>query len=199
MKHAMSKSCVLAVSAFFSAAALADKPADTMREGGPIPPTIRASEDTIINYPGGTPPANVVGALDADDSTYNRLLSGCGALSASGTAVSYDTITLTNTGSSTATLNVQVGDPADPTQCTGLDTYVSVYDSVFNPADPTTGCLASDDDSGPGFCSLLTGVSVPAASTVVIVVTSFGNGSFFDYGVGFGGTTPVSLQSFKID
>ena len=52
-------------------------------------------------------PGNVPGSFDAQDSTFNRPTT-CGALSGVGTAVAFDTITLTNSGANTATVNVRV-------------------------------------------------------------------------------------------
>ena len=72
----MSRSAVPAMLCAFiplsSAVAAEGKQADELRAGVAAAPTIRASEDTPINYMGGTPSA-FTGALDADDSTYNRL------------------------------------------------------------------------------------------------------------------------------
>lgn len=55
---------------------------DTHRSWGPGP----ASENTSIEVATGVPSA-VTGALDGDDSTYNRQLGNCGGLSGMGTNV----------------------------------------------------------------------------------------------------------------
>lgn len=168
-------------------------------------PVIRASTDTVINYTGGTP-GNVVGSLDANDSTFNRP-TGCGALSAVGTAVAYDTITLTNTTAISATLNIRIGAPGNPNAaCAGApDTYLVMYNDAFNPALPLANCsMTNDDASGAADrCSALSAISVPAGAVRVFVLTAFSNAAvaagIFPYEVTFSGTTPVSLQKFEVE
>ncbi|WP_139225077.1 hypothetical protein [Dokdonella immobilis] len=165
-------------------------------------PVIRASTDTVINYPGGTPPGNVIGSFDAQDSTFNRPVS-CATLSGVGTAVPFDTITLTNSGASTATVNIRVGQQGDPSTACGevIDPFMVEYDTSFNPASPLTNCLQVNDDTGGAAdrCPSLTGVSIPSGATRVYVLTSFDNAAVFNYEVTFAGTTPVTLQSFGIE
>ena len=100
----------------------------------------------ITNDAGGVP-ATFTAALDLDDSTFNRPVS-CGSLSGVGTAVAYDTITITNASSGVANFIVftsMVGGGA----CAGApDTFLVVYDTTFNPASPLTGCLAPIDRGG---------------------------------------------------
>lgn len=151
--------------------------------GTPTPPQTRASEDTPINFDGNTPAA-VLGSLDADDSTYNRNLSGCGALSGVGTAVSYDTITITNNSPADATLDVFTSDQGDPATCSAGDTYIAAYIPSFDDTDATLNCAASDDDGGTGLCSMIT-LTIPQGATAVVVNTSFGNGALFDYQTNF--------------
>lgn len=156
------------------------------------PASLKASEDYPVTYPGGTPPAPVAGALDADDSTYNRVISSCAGLSGTGTAVFYDTISLTNTGAASATIDVDL-------DCSGDDSYLTAYLNSFNPAAPLDNCIDSDDDDGVGNCSRLTGLAVPAGATLVLVVSSFGNGAQFAWSADFTGSVPVELQSFQIE
>ncbi len=180
----------------------ADTKIDVATTNAAVAPIIRASTDTPISYPGGTPPANVVGSFDAQDSTFNRPVN-CGALSGVGTATPFDTITLTNTGAGTATVNVRLGQQGNPSAACGtvIDPFMVIYDGSFNSASPLTNCLLVNDDTNGSTdrCPSLNGVSVPSGQTRVIVLTAFDNGAAFPYEVTFAGTTPVSLQSFKVD
>ncbi len=200
MKH----SCVLFISTFFlaCAAVAADTKIDVASQNPAAAPVIRASSNTVIDYPGGTPPANVPGSFDAQDSTFNRPTT-CGALSGVGTAASFDTITLTNSGASAASVNVRLGQAGDPAAACGsvIDPFMVLYNGTFNPATPLANCLAVNDDTNGGAdrCPSMTAVSVPPGQTRVIVLTTFDNADFFGCEVTFAGTTPVQLQSFGID
>jgi hypothetical protein len=167
-----------------------------------VAPVIRASTDTVIDYPGGTAPGNVPGSFDAQDSTFNRPTS-CSSLSGVGTAVPFDTITLTNSGANTATVNVRLGQAGDPAVACGtvIDPFMILYNGSFNPASALTNCLLVNDDTNGGTdrCPSLTGVSVPSGQTRVIVLTTFDNADFFPYEVTFAGTTPVTLQSYEVE
>ena len=170
-------------------------------QGPAIPPAPDASEDYSLNYLGGEPPL-FTAALDADDSTYNRAVS-CSALSGVGTAVAYDTLTITNGSAGTANVIVfssLVGGGA----CPGApDTFFTLYDTTFNPAAPLTNCLAVNDDiSGAADrCSSLT-FAIPVGQTRVVVLGAFDNASLpaglFSYQVNFTGTTPVELLNLSI-
>ena len=180
----------------------ADVKVDTMSTNPAVAPVIRASTNTIVNYPGGTAPANIVGAFDAGDSTFNRPTT-CGALSGVGTAVSFDTITLTNSGASPATVNIRLGQAGTPAAaCVDpFDPFMIEYNGSFNPAAPLTNCLQVNDDTAAAAdrCPSFTGISVPAGATRVYVLTTFGNAVALNYEVTFAGTTPVSLQSFGVE
>lgn len=158
---------------------------DFVRAGTAAAPTIRASEDFPINFNGNTPAAIQID-LDADDSTYNRNLSDCGGLSGVGTAVSFDTITITNNSPADATLDLFTSDVGDTASCTAGDTYLAAYIPSFNPADATLNCAASNDDGGAagGLCSGIT-LTIPQGATAVVVNTSFGNGELFSYQTNF--------------
>ena len=173
---------------------------DFARQGPAGPPVIDASEDYPLNYLGGEP-SLFTAALDADDSTYNRAVS-CTSLSGVGTAVAYDTLTITNNSAGTANFVVfssMVGGGA----CAGApDTFFTLYDTSFNPAAPLTNCLAVNDDisGSANRCSTLT-FTIPLGQTRVVVLSAFDNASLpaglFDYQVNFTGTTPVELVSFS--
>lgn len=189
---------------FAGVAQATDTKLDIVSSGPANAPVIRASTNTVIDYAGGTP-GNIVGSLDAADSTFNRP-NGCGSVTAVGTAVAYDSITFTNTTAASATLNIRIGASGSPAAaCPGTpDTYLVMYNDSFNPALPLANCALTNDDANAGVdrCSTLTAISIPAGAVRVFVLTAFYNASdalgVFPYEVSFLGTTPVSLQSFKI-
>ncbi|MGB0132348.1 hypothetical protein, partial [Dokdonella sp.] len=174
----------------------------SVRAGAPVDPVIRVSTNTVVDYPGGTPPANIVGSFDAQDSTFNRPVS-CAGLSGVGTAVSYDTITLTNSGASAATLNIRLAQQGNPSAACGtvIDPVLVEYAGSFNPAAPLTNCLLFNDDTNGSTdrCPSFTGISIPSGATRVYVLSTFDNNAAFDYEVTFAGTTPVTLQTFDIE
>ncbi len=159
------------------------------------PPTPNVSENYPLNYVGGVP-APITGALDSDDSTYNRVVT-CGSLSGVGTAVFYDTISITNNAFGAANFIAETSTVGAPGTC-AVDTFLTAYAPTFNPASPLTGCIAADDDGGPNNCSRMT-FSVPLGNTAVIVVSSFSNGALFTWQTNFTGTTPAELTKFTIE
>ena len=117
----------------------------------------------------------VSGALTTASPTYNR---GFGNntttynASGFGTNVYYKTYTFVapNTGNVTFEIT-QAAMPAD-----NNDTYLSLYQTTFNPNSPATNFLRGDDDSGTGgLLSLLTH-SLTQGTTYVLVVATFSNG-----------------------
>jgi len=52
------------------------------------------------------------------------------------------------------------------------DTFIAIYNTAFNPASPTTGLIACDDDAGTGYLSKVTPALV-TGTTYTIVITSF--------------------------
>jgi hypothetical protein len=207
----MSKRILAAALLLAISAAAGAKDFQVNVNGTHVGPVVRASENTAISYPGGTPPADVPGQLDADDSTFQRpaLTTADGGTyngepGCAGTAFpdqvtsKYDTVTITNTGPGPAQISTDI-------LCQGADSTAYVY-STFNPATPNAGCLAADDDSGSdkgGFCSALN-FSIPVGESRVLVVTAYqntdsGGDDDFSYSVNFNGTTPVSLTNFSVD
>lgn len=56
----------------------------------------------------------------------------------------------------------------------GADTYLSLYQTSFNPASPATNFLRGDDDGGVGLLSSLT-QTLTAGTTYIVVVSSYYN------------------------
>ena len=195
----------LAALSLVGVAHAADTKVDIVSNGPASTPVIRASTDTVINYTGGTP-GNIVGSLDAGDSTFNRP-NGCGSVSGVGTAVAYDTVTFTNTTATNATVNIRIGASGNPAAACGVapDTYMVMYNDSFNPATPLANCALTNDDvnGGTDRCSALSAVAIPAGAVRVFVLTAFDNAAvatgLFPYEVTFAGTTPVSLQNFSVE
>jgi hypothetical protein len=163
------------------------KVADVVSTNFAVAPVIDASEVTNINF-NGTVPATFTGALDADDSTFNRPVS-CSGLSAVGTAVAYDLVNITNTSANPGTITVFSEESAGV--CAAIDSVFALY-SAFTPATPLAGCLAVDDDTGVGNCSQLV-FPLLAGESRTLVVTAFNNASAatgqFPYQINFAGTT----------
>lgn len=178
----MKKTLALAVS-LLAVGSVSAGQGDSAKLGAANAPQIRASENTDINFDGNEP-AVVLGALDADDSTYNRTFNDCDTLSALGDSVSYDTITITNQSGNDASMEVFSSSQGDPAACGGIDTYMAAYIPSFNPADGTENCVAFNDDGPVGTCSSIT-LDIPQGQTAVVVTTSYENGEFFDYQVNF--------------
>lgn len=165
------------------AAVFAQSKGDFAATEGVTSPQIRGTSPIVIDYPGGQPdPAT--GALSNTDSTYNRLLSGCGAPSGVGTAVFFDEAQLTNNAAGDLNVRVFTSGP-DGATCAGSgDTFLTAYAPTFNPATPSANCVASDDDGGDGLCSSVT-ITIPQGETYSLVVTSFGNAATFDWQLNF--------------
>lgn len=205
LRHSTAVLVALAISATFSVANAADTKVDNAKAGAATGPIIRASTNTVINYAGGTP-TNVVGSLDAADSTFNRPIT-CTALSSVGTAVAFDTITFNNTSAATATVNIRIGAAGSPAAAcaSAPDTFLIAYNGSFSPAAPLTNCVVLNDDvnGATDRCSALAAVSIPAGQTRVFVLTAFDNAAtatgLFPYEVTFAGTTPVALQKFSVE
>jgi hypothetical protein len=182
----MKKQLVIALILALSSAAHA-KVVDVVSTNAAVAPVINASEVTNINF-NGTAPATFTGALDPDDSTFNRPVS-CTGLSGVGTAVAFDTINITNTSGSPGNITVFSEETAGA--CGTIDSFFGLY-STFTPATPLAGCLAVDDDAGVGNCSQLV-FPLLAGETRTVVVTAFDNAALatglFPYQINFTGTT----------
>ena len=196
----MSKRAAVLLTALLAGASSAGaQKVDTVRAGAALPPHLDASEDTPINYLGGVPPL-FTGALDADDSTYNRAVT-CSSLSGVGTAVAFDTITITNNSPGTANFVVTSSLVGGGACGNANDTFFTLYTS-FNPATPLANCLAVNDDisGATNRCSTLS-FPIPVGQTRIVVVSAFNNPptGLFSYQINFTGTTPVELIDFSVE
>lgn len=119
------------------------------------------------------------GSLSAADPTYNRTLSGNSptSLSGVGTAVSYDVYAFSVTAAGSYVMETL---SAAFTPSTPEDTFITLYQSAFNPANPLANVLQADDDSGPGGLSTITR-ALSSGVDYFLVVTSFSNNQFGDY------------------
>jgi Abnormal spindle-like microcephaly-assoc'd, ASPM-SPD-2-Hydin len=167
------------------------KVADIEVNGAAVPPVIRASEVTNISFT-GTVPATFTGALDADDSVFNRPTT-CAALSGVGTAVPFDTVNITNNSGNPGNIVIKSSLVGGAACLDANDTFFVLY-STFNPATPLSTCLAVNDDisGATNRCSTLT-FALNAGESRTVVVTGFNNAAdatgLFPYEVSFAGTT----------
>src|SRR6185295_673459 len=141
-RHAMRTQTFCLLALMITTPAWAQK--DSVRTGAALAPTIQASENTVISYT-GTVPAMFTGALDADDSTYNRATT-CGALSGVGTAAPFDTIVITNNSPGTANVVIFSSLVGGGVCGNANDTFFTLYNGAFNPAAALTNCVAVNDD-----------------------------------------------------
>lgn len=175
---------------------------DFARSGPAQPAVIDASENTVILFDGSVP-AIFTGALDADDTTYNRPVS-CATLSGVGTAVPLDTITITNNSAGVANMIVFSSLVGGAACGDANDTFFTLYNGAFNPAAALTNCVAVNDDiaAAANRCSQLT-FSIPVGETRTVAVAGFNNAAtangLFAYQINFTGTTPVELLHFSVD
>ncbi len=119
------------------------------------------------------------GALSVTDPTYNRTLSGNPptSLSGVGTAVSYDVFPFYVTVNDTYLAETL---SAAFSPGTADDTFITLYQTAFNPLAALTNAVIADDDAGAGNLSLVN-KALTAGTQYFLVVTSFGNGAFGNY------------------
>ncbi len=129
---------------------------------------------------------NTVAGTIVNGSTYVR---GSGENTTTYTAYAsrfYSTQAFTAPTSGSVTFEI-----TNATLSTGLsgDTYLTLYQSPFNPASPATNFLRGDDDSGEGYMSSLSH-SLIAGSSYVLVVSTYSAGATGTY------TLQSSVQGF---
>lgn len=89
----------------------------------------------------------------------------------------YEQFSLRNTGTEPAVVTIftsRVGTP-ELNSCPA-DLFIHAFSAAVVSTSPTTGCLAGDDEAGPGACGLLSRTLAPGA-TEVIVVSTFSSSS----------------------
>ena len=157
-----------------------------------------------VEWSFGTPQTMALG-VGSGDPTFNRLGSGCGQLSATATAVRYDTIVVSNNGPRAGVLDLRTQPLAGngSASCSAAqDTVMAVYSGTFNPAAPMAGCLAFNDNiDGTTSCSRISGISVAPGASVTVVVSAATNAAAFPYDLRFDGSvyggSTVFLASFE--
>lgn len=147
--------------------------------------------DSNVEWSVGTPQTMALG-LGSGDPTFTRTAS-CAQLSATGTAVHYDTVVITNNGRRTGVLDLRTrphGGALNATCGAGRDTVMAVYAGTgFTPANATAGCLAhNDNEDGSTLCSRISGVSVAPGASVTVVVAGVDNDERFPYDLRFDGS-----------
>ncbi len=186
----MKKQLTTALFLVLTSAAYA-KVVDIVSTNAAIAPVINASEVTTISF-NGTAPATFSGALDADDSTFNRP-STCTVLSGVGTEVPFDTVNITNTSGNPGSITIKSQLVGGAACLDANDTFFALY-STFTAATPLVNCLAVNDDisGGTNRCSQLT-FAINAGESRTVVVTGFNNAAdpdgLFPYEINFAGTT----------
>ncbi len=108
--------------------------------------------------------------------TWNRPFADCTGLSGVGTATPYSTQQFYVTTAGAYDLFSDQGYGGGTAQPQGgFDGFIFVYADSFNPASPSTNCIAGDDDAGVIGLSEILGLPLDANRTYVFVTTGFGN------------------------
>jgi len=129
--------------------------------------------DYIVEYGGGPPPAPISGQLNDDmflgdvDPIFHRPYFDESCIDALNSGdYRYDTITLINSGSGEADVNVEI-------DCGTHYCVIYGYAGGFFPDDPIANCFIADDNDGPnGWTNVDT--TLVSNQVVVFVVTSNG-------------------------
>lgn len=124
----------------------------------------------LVSAPAAAASTSLSGALSATDPSYSRVFN-CSVLSVAGTDVFFDLFRLTATATGVFDIGIQ----------SGRDSFLTLYQGPFNPADARQNCLASDDDGGPGVDAMLHNITLQAGTEYHAVVTSLTNGQTFGY------------------
>jgi hypothetical protein len=134
------------------------------------------------------------GTLSVSDPTYNRTLGGNPptGLSGVGSAVTYDVLPFYVTASSTYVAETLSANFTLPTGAFSADdTFITIYQTAFNPAAALTNAIIADDDGGGGSGLSLATKALTAGTQYYLVVTSFTNGQLGDYTGHLNSTTGV--------
>lgn len=130
-----------------------------------------AHKGATVHLPTEAPTAthNYSGTIAASP-TFNRP-AGCGALSGVGTAVGYHVFPFAVDTNGSYTVEV-----LGTSTISDNDSYLVIYQNSFDPLNPLTNCVTTDDDSGTGFYSLAT-AALTAGTPYLVVTTTFDNGA----------------------
>lgn len=112
--------------------------------------------------------ASYSGAIEDADPTWARPSATCVASTSTMPLRAYDTYTYMNTSGAAQTVTITATWPSP------LDGFLHVFTPPFEPTTPTVGCVVGNDDFGGARGSRLTGVSVAAGASIVIVASAFG-------------------------
>jgi cysteine-rich repeat protein len=106
------------------------------------------------------------GTLDANDPTWIRPSSVCSSGSADR---AYDAFEITN--SSDLAMNIDISAAYD------FDGYMHLFETPFDPTQPTTGCLLGNDDGNDGSLTGDLSSQIAPGETLAIVISPYSTGS----------------------
>ncbi|MEZ0607933.1 M36 family metallopeptidase [Fibrella sp. WM1] len=112
------------------------------------------------------------GTLTTSSPTYAHATGDNVTTYAAGSTVYYRSYTFTAPASGTQTFEITAASLSDGGN---NDTYLSLYQTAFNPANPGANFLRGDDDSGADRLSKLTHLLVQG-TTYIVVVSAYNNG-----------------------
>jgi hypothetical protein len=120
--------------------------------------------------------AVVAGSLSASDPTFSRAFGfgPCGG-ALDGAAMHYDVYDLSVSVTGGFDISITTVPPGS------FDSFLTIYNGPFDPANALTNCYAVDDDSGPNVDSLLDNLLLNSGTQYFAVVTSFADGETGDY------------------
>lgn len=164
--------------------------------------------DLVDARPGAPSRIVISGTLDANSATYNRAYYNatppdpdCAypVQDSSLDGQSYTTFCISSTDANPIEMIVDAG------ATTISDTFIALYCS-FDPADPLSNAVFTDDDDGDGLMSAFTvndNLILPAGTEYTFVVTTFSSGGYGDFvintsdNVAFCGSVPAENHSWS--
>lgn len=107
----------------------------------------------------------VSGSLAMSDAKWIRPTESCAAGSATSADRFFDAAQIVNNTGQAQTLDV--------TATFAGDGFLHVFGASFDPSTPTTGCVRGDDDFNGSSGSQVTGITIAAGQTLVLVASTF--------------------------